>query len=153
MYHSFLITSLVIGASALRSRSTSCTFQLSASGGKNGTLSQLSDGQVRTGLSSSSSSFTISGTTITDESGRSCIITRKCASFILQPKHLFAHETSINFRIVVKPMLTVLCVAGVEQFQCDENGVPTPGFSITNSDLLAYEDDTSFWACPATDDE
>lgn len=79
MYPLTLLTSLVMGTSVLHSRQTSNTFQLNATGGQTGPISQIDDGQVRAGLTSPASTFTINGSSITDASGRGCILTRECA--------------------------------------------------------------------------
>ncbi|CZT00310.1 uncharacterized protein RAG0_08389 [Rhynchosporium agropyri] len=46
-----------------------------------------------------------------------------------------------------------LLTDGVEQFQCDENKPPIPGFSIASSGSFSYSSNTKFYACPASDSE
>lgn len=72
------IAALVAGANALVGRGDSCCFHLTASGEAGGPLGQLSDGQNRIGDNSlSPSQFCIDSTgSITDGSGRGCILTR-----------------------------------------------------------------------------
>ncbi|RQM05652.1 hypothetical protein DH86_00003451 [Scytalidium sp. 3C] len=55
-------------------RST-CTFQLSASGGQSGTVGQLGDGQNRIGGGLPQATYTINNGAITDSAGRGCILT------------------------------------------------------------------------------
>lgn len=64
---------------ALTGRTTNCCFHLTASGGASGTVGQLSDGQNRIGDHSlSTAQFCISPDgSITDGSGRGCILTRE----------------------------------------------------------------------------
>lgn len=73
----FAALSFVYGASALSVPRSSCSFQLTSSGGQSGTLGQLPDGQIRIGGGLPASTFTISHGGITDEAGRGCILTRK----------------------------------------------------------------------------
>ncbi|KAJ5274105.1 hypothetical protein N7478_009230 [Penicillium angulare] len=69
-------------ANAFVSRSDSCCFQLTASGGASGSLGQLDDGQVRVGDSSlSTAEFCLSNTIITDSEGRGCVITSETTQF------------------------------------------------------------------------
>jgi hypothetical protein len=67
-------------AQALVSRDTSCCFHLTASGGASGPVGQLGDGQNRVGGDSGSlpeGQFCINTDgSITDGSGRGCILTR-----------------------------------------------------------------------------
>lgn len=126
-----------MGASAFRRfprQDLSTSFQLTASGGQIGILSQLSDGQVRSGSGAdlSPTTFNINNGSITDSAGRGCIVTRKLSSL--------GSITTADLRIAV-----------VEQFQCDENASAAPGFSITPAGGLAYQGNTNFSACPATD--
>lgn len=78
--YTFVTLSLALGASALvvpRSSNSSCSFELTASGGESGTIGQLSDGQNRIGGGLSPATFTIDNGGITDAAGRGCILTRK----------------------------------------------------------------------------
>lgn len=80
--HTFAALSFVIGASALTVPRSTCSFELTASGGKSGTIGQLSDGQNRIGGGLAASTFSISNGGITDAAGRGCILTRKlCSNF------------------------------------------------------------------------
>jgi hypothetical protein len=75
--YSFVTLSLVLGASAFTAvPRSSCSFELTASGGQSGTIGQLSDGQNRIGGGLSPSTFTIDNGGITDAAGRGCILTR-----------------------------------------------------------------------------
>jgi hypothetical protein len=60
---------------------TNCCFGLTASGGQNGTVGQLDDGQARIGGGLAPAKFCITDTSIEDSEGRGCIITRKTPSF------------------------------------------------------------------------
>jgi hypothetical protein len=72
------VAALAAGASALAIRDDSCCFTLTASGGTSGTVGQLDDGQNRIGGGLSPATFCITpGGTITDSSGRGCILTRE----------------------------------------------------------------------------
>lgn len=73
----FAAISFVVGASALNIPRTTCSFELTASGGQSGTIGQLSDGQLRIGGGFPASTFTIAHGGITDAAGRGCILTRK----------------------------------------------------------------------------
>ncbi len=65
------------GTNALVSRTGSCCFSLTASGGASGTVGQLMDGQNRIGGGLPAGSFCIDANGgITDGSGRGCILTR-----------------------------------------------------------------------------
>jgi hypothetical protein len=80
--YTFVTLSLALGASALvvprsSNSSSSCSFELTASGGESGTIGQLSDGQNRIGGGLSAATFTIDNGGITDAAGRGCILTRK----------------------------------------------------------------------------
>lgn len=69
-------------ADAFVSRSDSCCFQLTASGGASGSLGQLNDGQVRVGDSNlSNAEFCLSNAIITDSEGRGCVITAETTQF------------------------------------------------------------------------
>lgn len=73
------IAAFAASTNALVSRSDSCCFHLTSSGGASGELGQLSDGQNRIGDSSlSPAQYCIDSTgAITDSNGRGCILTRK----------------------------------------------------------------------------
>ena len=70
---------LAASAQGLTGRTTNCCFHLTASGGASGTVGQLSDGQNRIGDNTlSPAQFCISSDgSITDGSGRGCILTRE----------------------------------------------------------------------------
>jgi hypothetical protein len=74
------LAALAAGTNALVSRTDSCCFHLSSSGGASGKLGQLGDGQNRIGDSKlSPAQFCINPNgEITDANGRGCILTRKC---------------------------------------------------------------------------
>lgn len=69
----------IANAYALAGRGQTCCFHLTASGGASGNVGQLSDGQNRIGDNTlSPAEFCISSDgSITDGSGRGCILTRK----------------------------------------------------------------------------
>ncbi|RDW82483.1 hypothetical protein BP6252_03595 [Coleophoma cylindrospora] len=79
--YSLVISSLVLGASALSVPRSSCSFGLTASGGESGTIGQLSDGQNRIGGGLDATTFTISNGGITDAAGRGCILTPSVEQF------------------------------------------------------------------------
>jgi len=78
--NTFVALSLFLGASALTVPRSSCSFELTASGGESGTIGQLSDGQNRIGGGLSPATFTIDNGGIIDAAGRGCILTRKLLS-------------------------------------------------------------------------
>ncbi|KAI9736115.1 MAG: hypothetical protein M1818_006291 [Claussenomyces sp. TS43310] len=82
--HSLVTLSLILGASAFTTvpRST-CSFTLTASGGQSGSVGQLDDGQNRIGGGLPATSFTISNGngTVTDSTGRGCILTPSIKQF------------------------------------------------------------------------
>lgn len=76
------IAALAAGANALVAPNATCCFGLTASGGANGTIGQLGDGQNRIGGGLPPVQFCIdSSGGIKDSSGRGCILTRKFAPF------------------------------------------------------------------------
>merc|ERR1712087_1013208 len=78
MHAAFAAAGLALGASgAVLPRQQGCCFSLTASGGQSGTLWQLSDGQNRIGgQGGDGAQYCISSDgTITDGSGRGCILT------------------------------------------------------------------------------
>ncbi|TVY76010.1 hypothetical protein LSUE1_G007476 [Lachnellula suecica] len=82
--HTFVTLSLALGASAWvvpRSNSSSCSFELTASGGQNGNIGQLSDGQNRIGGGLALVTFTIDNGGITDSAGSGCILTPEIEQF------------------------------------------------------------------------
>lgn len=79
--YTIVTLSLAIGASALVVPRSSCSFGLTASGGENGTIGQLSDGQNRIGGGLSAAIFNIDNGGITDAAGRGCILTRELQMF------------------------------------------------------------------------
>lgn len=113
---------------------SSCSFELTASGGESGTIGQLSDGQNRIGGGLSPATFTINNGGIIDSAGRGCILARKL---------------TLNVRFFITNFLP----ASVEQFQCDQGVGPTYGFAIDSNDTLTYSGSSVFYACPASDIE
>ncbi|RMJ26505.1 hypothetical protein PHISP_02603 [Aspergillus sp. HF37] len=83
MKHFASLAALAAGANALVPRADTCCFHLNASGGASGTLGQLGDGQVRVGDDRlDTSTFCISNNgSITDASGRGCILTPPTTQF------------------------------------------------------------------------
>ncbi|KAJ5174387.1 uncharacterized protein N7482_000264, partial [Penicillium canariense] len=79
----FTLAAFAVGTHALASRAASCCFHLTASGGSSGSVGQLSDGQNRIGDNSlSPAEFCISSDgSITDGSGRGCILTPPTTQF------------------------------------------------------------------------
>ncbi|KAJ5799059.1 uncharacterized protein N7518_001127 [Penicillium psychrosexuale] len=77
------IAAFAASTNALVSRSDSCCFHLTSSGGASGELGQLSDGQNRIGDSSlSPAQYCIDSTgAITDSNGRGCILTPPTTQF------------------------------------------------------------------------
>jgi len=132
--NTFVTLSLILGASAFAVPRSSCSFELTATGGKSGTIGQLSDGQNRIGGGLSAATFTINNGGIIDSAGRGCILTRKSIA-----KTLFVLTNSVP--------------ASVEQFQCDQGVGPTYGFSIDSNETLTYSGSSVFYACPASETE
>lgn len=66
---------------------TNCCFGLTATGGQNGTIGQLDDGQARIGGPLSPAKFCITDTSIKDSQGRGCIVTG-ISHFTLHLAHL-----------------------------------------------------------------
>ncbi|PMD24454.1 hypothetical protein NA56DRAFT_656185 [Hyaloscypha hepaticicola] len=77
----FVTFSLILGASAFAVPRSSCSFELTASGGQSGTIGQLSDGQSRIGGGLSAATFTINNGGIIDSAGRGCILTPSVEQF------------------------------------------------------------------------
>ncbi|KAE8138878.1 ubiquitin 3 binding protein But2 C-terminal domain-containing protein [Aspergillus pseudotamarii] len=77
------LAALAASAQGLTGRTTNCCFHLTASGGASGTVGQLSDGQNRIGDNTlSPAQFCISPDgSITDGSGRGCILTPPTTQF------------------------------------------------------------------------
>lgn len=76
--HSKIIALAVAGSSAsafVLPRDDGCSFEVTASGGKSGTVGQLGDGQNRIGGSFAPATYHISNSGITDANGRGCILT------------------------------------------------------------------------------
>ena len=73
------VAAFAAGANALVGRGTSCCFHINVSGGAQGDLGQLGDGQNRVGDNSlQPAQYCIdSNGGITDASGRGCILTRE----------------------------------------------------------------------------
>ena len=73
---------LTAGTNALVSRTNTCCFGLTASGGVSGTVGQLSDGQNRVGGNLPAGSYCIaSNGGITDGAGRGCFLTREAHQY------------------------------------------------------------------------
>lgn len=71
-----------LGASAAALKRSDCCFQLTASGGAQGTVGQLNDGQNRVGGSYDAAKYCISSNGgITDANGRGCILTPPTTQF------------------------------------------------------------------------
>jgi len=132
--NTFITLSLALGASALTVPRSSCSFELTASGGESGTIGQLSDGQNRIGGGLSAATFTFNNGGIVDSAGRGCILTRKVT------------VNTTSFR-------ADSFAASVEQFQCDQGVGPTYGFTIDSNETLTYSGSSVFYACPASDTE
>ncbi|PMD33984.1 hypothetical protein L207DRAFT_571397 [Hyaloscypha variabilis F] len=79
--NTFVALSLALGASAFAVPRSSCSFELTSSGGESGTIGQLSDGQNRIGGGLSATTFTINNGGITDSAGRGCILTPSIKQF------------------------------------------------------------------------
>jgi hypothetical protein len=76
--HSKIIALAVASSSAsafVLPRDDGCTFEVTASGGKSGTVGQLGDGQNRIGGGLAPATYHISNGGITDANGRGCILT------------------------------------------------------------------------------
>ncbi|RFU26063.1 hypothetical protein B7463_g10272, partial [Scytalidium lignicola] len=87
---SFVVVAVLALAGLAQSSPFSCTnstccFGLTASGGQNGTVGQLDDGQTRIGGGLPPSKFCITGTSIKDSQGRGCLITGKAAPYSRNP--------------------------------------------------------------------
>jgi len=72
---------LIIGASAAAVRRDQCCFQLTASGGAQGSIGQLGDGQNRIGGGFPPATYCINNGGITDKNGRGCILTPPTTQF------------------------------------------------------------------------
>ncbi|KAH8787348.1 putative GPI anchored cell wall protein [Hyaloscypha sp. PMI_1271] len=79
--NTFAALSLILGASAFAVPRSSCSFQLTASGGESGTIGQLSDGQNRIGGGLSPATFAINNGGIIDSASRGCILTPSVEQF------------------------------------------------------------------------
>lgn len=82
--HSKIVALAVAGSSAsafVLPRDDSCSFQVTASGGKSGTVGQLDDGQNRIGGGLAPATYHISNGGITDANGRGCILTPPTTQF------------------------------------------------------------------------
>lgn len=76
------VAAFAAGANALAIRGDSCCFTVTASGGTSGTVGQLDDGQNRVGGGLPPATYCITpGGTITDGSGRGCILTPPTTQF------------------------------------------------------------------------
>ncbi|KZF25395.1 hypothetical protein L228DRAFT_265864 [Xylona heveae TC161] len=75
-----LVFGLGASAAALK-RADQCCFTLTASGGKNGTVGQLSDGQNRIGGPYSPANYCLDNGGITDSNHRGCILTPPTTQF------------------------------------------------------------------------
>ncbi|KAF2165697.1 hypothetical protein M409DRAFT_23987 [Zasmidium cellare ATCC 36951] len=72
---------LAAGASAAILPRDQCCFQITASGGKSGTVGQLSDGQNRIGGSHPAGTYCLNNGGLTDSQGRGCILTPPTTQF------------------------------------------------------------------------
>lgn len=79
------VAAFAAGANALVGRSSSCCFHIDVSGGSQGSLGQLGDGQNRVGDDSlAPAQYCIdSSGGITDANGRGCILTREFLPYSL----------------------------------------------------------------------
>lgn len=138
------VAAFAAGASALAIRGDSCCFTVTASGGTSGTVGQLDDGQNRVGggLPPATYCITSSGT-ITDGSGRGCILTRE---YLLLPWAFMLMYIYVNVY-----WLDIIDEAPTTQFQCDTGATPTPGFSVSSSGDLTYNGSSDFVACQTGD--
>ena len=107
-------------------------FELTASGGENGIVGQLNNGQTRIGGGLSPSTFCITGLGIRDSEGRKYIITDK---FTLQ---------SIQLWLMTSPEPQT-------QWQYDSGKTPFPSFNISCRGVLSYEGSSTFWECQTGD--
>lgn len=84
MKHFASIAAFAASVNALVGRTDNCCFKLTASGGASGDVGQLGDGQNRVGDSSlPPATYCIdSSGSITDSSGRGCILTRQWWPYI-----------------------------------------------------------------------
>lgn len=71
----------IVGASAAVVRRDQCCFQLTASGGAQGSIGQLGDGQNRIGGGYAPATYCINNGGITDKNGRGCILTPPTTQF------------------------------------------------------------------------
>jgi len=72
---------LIAGANAIITRWAPCCFHISASGAVTGTVGQLDDGQNRVNGPLSQAEYCITESSITDASGRGCILTPPTSQF------------------------------------------------------------------------
>jgi hypothetical protein len=76
MHSKIVALALASGASAfVLPRGDGCCFEVTASGGKSGTVGQLGDGQNRIGGGLAPATYCINNGGITDANGRGCILT------------------------------------------------------------------------------
>jgi hypothetical protein len=76
MHSKIAALALASGASAfVLPRGDGCCFEVTASGGKSGTVGQLGDGQNRVGGGLAPGTYCINNGGITDSNGRGCILT------------------------------------------------------------------------------
>lgn len=115
-----LLAPLATAAAVLRWES--CCFQLTASGGASGVLTQLSGGQIRIGGGMHPATYCIKNGIITDDSPhhRVCIL-----SDDMWP------------------------TGARTQFVCDSDPNHDNNFAVTADFLLEHEGQTTFHACPA----
>ena len=102
---SILFMSMVASsANALFSREASCCFKLTVSGGADGPVGQLPDGQNRAGNSSlPPGTYCIDNGSITDGNGRGCVLTRECAYVHLVRLHQLTFSSKpllLNFNVI-----------------------------------------------------
>jgi hypothetical protein len=77
MMYSYIAAAALAGSvsGSVLPRTDGCCFQLTASGGKSGTIGQLGDGQNRIGGGYAPATYCIQNGEITDSNGRGCILT------------------------------------------------------------------------------
>ncbi|OTA94976.1 hypothetical protein M434DRAFT_29350 [Hypoxylon sp. CO27-5] len=112
-----------------------CGFHLSTSGGFNGSVGQLANGQVRAGSDLTPSLFTWFGDAFADQQGRSCWWTRMV--LLLTPICFFHRLANPTPRIL----------APTSVLQCDWNQEPSHGFEVGCYGGVSYRDQSLFYEC------
>lgn len=101
---------IVTAVNALVARDVPCCFSLNASGGASGAVGQILDGQSRLGGGLSPAHFCIdSSGSITDGTGRGCILTRKSFWCVVQdkPTNRRLQLPQPNCSVIQAPTLTM----------------------------------------------